>query len=76
MSEKINEALSFENAMKELEKISNTMASGTQSLDESIELYSRGVKLIAFCREKLDTAERKIKIVTDKASGETTDYDN
>lgn len=74
MSERINEELSFEAAMKELEMISNTMASGTQSLDESIELYSKGVKLISFCREKLDDAERKIKIVTDKDSGETTDY--
>lgn len=76
MSEIINKELSFEDAMKELEKISNAMASGTQSLDESIELYSRGVKLVAFCREKLDTAERKIKIVIDKANAEVIDYNN
>ena len=66
--------LSFEEAMKRLEDISNTMTSGNFTLDETIELYSQGIKLIAFCREKLDCAERKIKIVTDKFTGETADY--
>ena len=37
------------------------LENGNTSLDESIELFEEATKLCAFCNERLETAEQKIK---------------
>ena len=56
---------SFENKIKQLEEIVNKLESGDCELDESIELYTKGVKLSAECKEKLDLAKQKIEQLSD-----------
>ncbi len=53
--------ISFEDAMKRIEEIVSKLENGNTSLDESIELFEEATKLCAFCNERLETAEQKIK---------------
>lgn len=52
---------SFENNLKNLEKIVEKLESGECGLDESIKLYTDGVKLSQECKEQLETARQKIE---------------
>jgi len=54
---------SFEQALKELEGIVQRLEQEEVSLEESIELYQKGVKLSKKCSEILEKAELKIKEV-------------
>lgn len=51
----------FEQAMARLEEISDILSENEIPLEESLQLYAEGVKLLAFCNEKLNTASEKIK---------------
>ena len=53
----------FEQALKELEDIVQRLEQEEVSLEESIELYQKGVKLSKKCSEILEKAELKIKEV-------------
>jgi exodeoxyribonuclease VII small subunit len=66
--EKINTD-SFEYSFKRLEKILNDLEDNIEdkSLDQIIENYQEGLKLLKVCRDKLSEAELKIeKINLDK----------
>ena len=60
----------FEQALQELEKIVTGIEEGKVSLEESIEKYADGIKLIKQCRTILDTAEKKIQLLA-KGEGES-----
>lgn len=53
--------LSFEDAIKELEEITDKMEKGEIPLEESIKLYEKAKKLIRFCEDKLGNVEKRIK---------------
>lgn len=56
--------LSFEEALKELEKIVAQLEQGKVELEKSIEIYERGTQLKAHCEAKLKDAQSRIdKIV-------------
>lgn len=57
------EDLSFEDALKDLERIVGRLESGDASLDESIRLYERGDRLRAKCAERLDAAQARIEAI-------------
>ncbi len=57
-------AMSFEDAMRELEDIVNRLEAGDVALEESLEIYQRGALLRAYCDEKLKSAQAKIEKVT------------
>lgn len=61
--------VTFEEAMSELEEIVLKLENGNLSLDESIELFQRGIELSKICSKKLDDAERKITILTQNKDG-------
>ena len=54
----------FEEALAELEQIVCQIEEGKVSLDESIEKYSEGTKLIEICRSILNRAEKKISVLS------------
>tara|TARA_B100000900_G_scaffold411498_1_gene431287 strand:+ start:185 stop:421 length:237 start_codon:yes stop_codon:yes gene_type:complete len=62
--EKKIEKMSYEEAIIELEKIVQKLESGEASLDESIELYSKGSELKNYCEKKLHSAEEKISQIS------------
>lgn len=55
--------LKFEEALKRLEEIVKNLESGGLSLETSLEQFSEGVKLVRFCSQELDEAEKKIEMV-------------
>lgn len=70
-----NKKLTFEESIKRLEEIVRLLESGDVTLDESIGLYSEGVKLAHECNRKLDETEKKIKLLVLKENSvEETDF--
>ena len=57
----MSNAKSFENSVKELDAIVSKMESGELSLDESLKLFEKGVKLTRACQQTLADAEAKIE---------------
>jgi exodeoxyribonuclease VII small subunit len=56
----------FEAAIAELESIVKKLEEGDQPLERSLELYERGVQLSRFCHTRLDEAERRIDILSER----------
>lgn len=52
--------MSFEENISELSKIVAELEKGELSLDRSVELYEKGVKLSDACKKELDSAKLKI----------------
>lgn len=53
--------MTFEKAVKELEKITVALESGELGLEDSMVYYEKGTKLANFCAERLKEAELKIQ---------------
>jgi len=53
--------LTFEQALEKLERIVEQIEQSKVSLEESIDKYGEGMKLIKHCRQVLDAAEKKIQ---------------
>jgi exodeoxyribonuclease VII small subunit len=62
-------ALSFEEALAELEAIVKTLESGQGRLEESIEAYQRGAALRRHCERKLAEAEQKVQAIVEGPGG-------
>ncbi len=60
---KLAEKFIYEEAIAELEKIVDRLSTGKCSLDDSLELYTRGVKLANECDKKLSEVEKKIAVI-------------
>lgn len=54
-------ALSFEDALAELDRIVKQLEEGKGRLDEAIDAYTRGVLLKRHCESKLAEAEARIE---------------
>lgn len=65
-------ALSFEDALRELEAIVRKLESGDAPLEESITLYTRGEALRAQCTRRLADAEAKIQKLTLNPAGDVS----
>ena len=62
-------AISFEQAIEELQAIVTAMEAGNVSLDDSLGLYERGVELVRFCNQRLEEAQQRISIVQTASDG-------
>jgi exodeoxyribonuclease VII small subunit len=62
--------LTFEKALTDLEHIVEKLEKGGLSLNESLALFERGVKLARFLRDELERAEKKIEILLKNEKGE------
>lgn len=65
----------FEESIKELEDVVARLERGDVTLDESLTLFEKGIKLSKYCQTKLDEAEKKVKILTDDGSGNMIEKD-
>lgn len=61
--------LSFEEALKELERIVGRLESGEAQLQEAIDLYERGDALRRQCAARLDAAQARIESIRLDAEG-------
>jgi exodeoxyribonuclease VII small subunit len=62
--------LTFEQALEQLEQIVAEIEQGKVSLEDSIEKYAQGVRLIKQCRSIMDSAEKKIQLLAQGADGQ------
>jgi len=60
---------SFEKSLDELEIIVGRLETGDLPLEESLELFEKGIKLSRECRARLTTAERRIELLTKDSDG-------
>lgn len=65
--------MNFEEALTRLEGEVKKLEGGNMSLDESIASFEEAVKLVRVCNEKLENAQRRVRILTETANGEITD---
>lgn len=56
----------FEAAISELESIVKKLEEGDLPLEQSLALYERGVQLSRFCHARLEDAERRIEILSER----------
>lgn len=59
----------FENSLKELEKIVRRLEEGDSSLEDSLKLFEDGVRLSRECQERLNQAERRIEVLLKDENG-------
>lgn len=62
------EEMSFEEGLKELELIVERLESGNLPLEESYELFERGIKIVRFCQVKLEEIEKKVEMLVKENS--------
>ena len=65
-------ALSFEDALQQLETIVAQLESGNVDLEKSIGIYTRGTQLKAHCEQKLRSAEARIEKLVIGSDGTPT----
>jgi exodeoxyribonuclease VII small subunit len=59
----------IESALSRLEAIVAEIEKSPPPLETLIERYEEGMKLLTTCREKLDTAEKRVEIITRTVGG-------
>lgn len=64
MSEQKN--ITFESAMSELEHIVQQLESGDLELQQSLQLFERGIELTRLSQSRLQEAEQKVQILMEK----------
>lgn len=60
----------FEESLDQLEAIVRKLEDGDLPLEESLELFEKGVKLSRDCKERLVRAERRIEVLMKESNGE------
>jgi exodeoxyribonuclease VII small subunit len=60
---------SFEQAIQRLEKVVAEMEGAELPLEDILKKYEEGSRLVRFCSQKLEEAEKKIELLTKKSDG-------
>ena len=66
------DSMNFEQALAELERIVGQLESGDVSLEDSIDIYTRGTMLKRHCESKLRAAQEKVEKIVIGSSGEAS----
>ena len=64
-----NTELTFEDALRQLEKIVAELESGQAPLEKSLELYQRGAELKALCEARLEAARLQVEKISLSKTG-------
>ena len=69
-SESPDSAPSFEEAMEQLEDCVARLESGELGLDESLEVFERGIAASRACARLLDETRKRVQVLVEKAGGD------
>ena len=58
--------ISFEEALKDLEKIVEDLNNGDMELEKAITAYEKGIQLKNICEERLKNAQERIELIKNK----------
>lgn len=76
MAKKKLENYSFEEALGELDGIVQQLEQGELSLEESMAVFERGLKLSQLSQQKLKSAEQKVQILNNQnGQGTLADFE-
>lgn len=64
----------LEEVFTQLESVIKTMEQGEISLEETFDLYHKGMNMLKACNDKIDKVEKKMLILDDK--GEAHEFEN
>jgi exodeoxyribonuclease VII small subunit len=59
-----DDVINLETALKELDSLVERMEQGDLSLQESLELFERGIKLTRMCQSALKSAQQKVEVLS------------
>lgn len=62
--------LTFEEALAKLEAVVEALEGGELKLEEALDYYQEGVRLVRFCREQLNRFENKLQVLMAGEDGE------
>lgn len=65
----------FEEKLEKLQELMEKIESGEAGLQETINLFQDGMKLVKSCRETLDGAELQINKIVEGSDSETEPFD-
>jgi exodeoxyribonuclease VII small subunit len=71
-AEQTTKKSSFEDDLSELEGLVADMESGEMGLEDMVQAFEKGQKLVKRCNDRLNEVERKIEVIKKKSSGEWT----
>ena len=60
----------FEETLKRLETLVRDMETGRLGLDESLDRFEEGMKLVKTCESKLGDARKRVEVLMQKSEGE------
>ena len=60
------EEQNFEELLQQLERVAKQLSSGDLPLEQSLQLYAKGVELTRQCQAKLDKANMQIQMLSKK----------
>ena len=60
----------FEEALSRLETLVEKMESGDGTLEQSLDWFEEGMRLIESCRQELESAEQKVKELIKNSKGD------
>ena len=63
------DSVSFEEAMERLEEIVSSMEGERLPLEEMVQSYEEGAKLLRLCRDRIDTARQRVELITANLDG-------
>ena len=59
----VNLPATYEDALRELDRLVAGMEGGQLPLDQLIDSYKRGAELLGFCRSRLEAVETQVKVL-------------
>ena len=65
----MEENISFEEAMKQLEEIATQLEKNDLDLDTSVKKFEEGMKLSKYCSKILEDAEKRITVLINSEEG-------
>ena len=65
--------INFEEAISALEDKVKLLEGGNMSLDDSLSAFEEAIGLVKLCNEKLEKAEKRVRILVEDADGSVTD---
>jgi exodeoxyribonuclease VII small subunit len=60
----------FEQSMKQLERIVQELEDGELPLEKAIKKFEEGIKLTQFCSAKLDETEKRVSVLLKNSDGQ------
>ena len=70
-----NNKLTFEEGMKELEKILSKLESDQTPLEEMVDLYEKANKITEICKSRLDQANQRMTKLIKNDNGDLQELD-